>query len=166
VQENTSLIDKFKEFCEAYDEITNIPPYNMSMSQPVKTILNDKHQKTQIYLLYCHLIEIQNDFLMKVINQFNSNKNYNNDIIIQNAIEQIQKRIIIQNATKADIFEFNVKNNTILSFKELFLFFSNKDIFNKSNNETNYSNFSNIKFKLSKIEKELWPKKSRRVNNL
>ncbi len=75
VQENTSLNDKFKEFCEAYDEITNIPPYNMSMSQPVKTILNDKHQKTQIYLFYCHLIEIQNDFLMKVINQFNSNKN-------------------------------------------------------------------------------------------
>ena len=72
----------------------------------------------------------------------------------------------MQNATKADIFEFNVKNNIILSFKELFLFYSNKDIFNKSNNKINYSNFSNIKFKLSKIEKELWPKKSRRVNNL
>jgi hypothetical protein len=61
----------------------------------------------------------------------------------------------MQNATKEDIFEFNVKNKIILTFKELFLFYSNKDIFNTSNNEINYSNYSTIKFKLSKIEKEL-----------
>ena len=154
-QENSSLIKKFQEFCEAYNEITNVPPYNMSMSQLVKTILNDKIQKTPIYLLYENLIKIQNDFLNKVINEFNSNKNNNKDILVQNAIEQIQKKIIIQNATKADIFEINVKNNIILSFEELYSFYSNKDIFNKYNNKINYSNYSNIKFNLSKIEKEL-----------
>jgi len=154
-QDNSSLEIKFKEFCEAYDEITNVAPYNMSKDQKVKTILNDKYQKTPIYLLYCHLIETQNDFLNIVISEFNSNKNDNEDIIIQNAIEQIQKKIIIQNATRADIFEFNIKNNIILSLEELFSFYSNKDIFNKFNNKINYSNYSNIKFKLSKIEKEL-----------
>ena len=126
-QENSSLINKFQEFCEAYDEITNVPPYNISMSQPVKTILNDKFEKTAIYLLYENLIKIQNNFLNKVINEFNSNKDNNKDILVQNAIEQIQKKIIIQNATKADIFEFKVKNNIILSFEELFSFYSNKD---------------------------------------
>ena len=154
-QDILSLKDKFKEFCEAYDEITNVPPYNMSMSQPVKTILNDEHPKTPIYLLYEDLITTQNDFLKIVIKEFKSNNNNNEDIIIANAIEQIQKEIIIQNATKADIFEFNVKNNIILSFEELFSFYSNKDIFNKFNNKINYSKYSNIKFKLSKIEKEL-----------
>jgi hypothetical protein len=50
----------------------------------------------------------------------------------------------MQNATKEDIFEFNVKNKIILTFKELFLFYSNKDISNTSNNEINYSNYSTI----------------------
>ena len=154
-QENSPLDDKFKDFCEAYDEITNVPPYNMSKDQPVKTILNDDKEKSSIYLLYEHLIKIQNDFLKKVIQEFNITKNDNNDIIIKNAIEQIQKEIPIQNASRADIFEFNVKNNIILSFEELFSFYSMKNIFQKSNNKIDYSNYSNIKFKLSNIEKEL-----------
>ena len=127
----------------------------MNKDQPVKTILNDEKEKTPIYLLYSHLIEIQNDFLKKVVEEFKITKEDNEDIIIKNAIEQIKKEIPIQAATRADIFEFNVKNNIILSFEELFSFYSIKDIFNKSDNKINYSNYSNIKYKLSSIEKEL-----------
>ena len=148
---------KFTKFCEAYDEITNVAPYNMSKDQPVKTILIDKEEDppTPIYQLYSHLIDIQNSFLLKIIEEFNKSKKDNNDLLIQNAIEQINKKIPIQYATKADIFEFNVKNNIILSFEELFSFYSKKNIFNKLDNKIDYSKYSNIKYKLSSIEKEL-----------
>ena len=64
-----------------------------------------------IYKLYCELIDIQNRFLKEVVNLGQKN-NYKNNILVKNAIEQIKKEIPIQLATKADIFECNVKNNT------------------------------------------------------
>ena len=148
---------KFEKFCVAYDEITNVAPYNMSKDQPVKTILNDKEEDppTPIYRLYSHLIKIQNEFLLKIIEEFEKTKNDNENLLIQNAIQQIKQKIPIQLATKADIFEFNVKNNIILSFEELFSFYSMKNIFNKLDNKIDYSKYSNLKYKLSSIEKEL-----------
>ena len=55
--ENASPLDfKFNEFCEAYNEITNVPPYNMNKDQPVKTILNDEKVKTPLpfFLSFFH----------------------------------------------------------------------------------------------------------------
>ena len=156
--ENTSLDSKFEEFCSAYREITNVRPYIISVDSTVNNILNDDKKETTIFKLYKHLIEIQNHFLNGMIKEFSKNENENKDVIVSNAIEQIKKEIPIQNATKADIFEFNCKNNIILSFEELYSFYSTKDIFDKKCNETkkiDYSNYSNIKFKLSNIEKEL-----------
>jgi hypothetical protein len=155
--DNSPLDLKFKEFCLAYNEITNVAPYNMTKDLPVKNILNDNIKETPIFQLYKHLNEIQNHFLKKMIEEFTKTKSENKDIIVSNAIEQIKKEIPIQNATKADIFEFNCKNNIILSFDELYFFYSTKNIFNKSkkSKKIDYSNYSKIQFKLSNIEKEL-----------
>ena len=125
-ENSKSTLDiQFEAFCESYSQITNDLPLNITMDQPVKNILNDnkiKNKETAINKLYCHLIEIQNEYLKKIIENYNQNKDkLKEDIIIKNAIEQIQKEIPIQLATKADIFTFNVSTNVILSFEELII---------------------------------------------
>ena len=158
--EGKSLLDlQFEKFCSSYEEITNTFPLSITKDQPVKYILNDdkiKGKETPINKLYAHLIDIQNQFLNKIIDDYNSKKNeLQENIIIKNAIEQIQKEKPIQLCTKADIFSFNVSNNIILSFEELFSFYSLKNIFNDKNEKIDYSKYSEIKFKLNMIEKEL-----------
>ena len=167
IRRNTTLLDggkslldlQFEKFCKSYEEITNCVPLQITEDQPVKNILNDdkiKGKETAINKLYSHLIDIQNQFLNKIIDDYNNNKNENKEnIIIKNAIEQIQKEKPIQLCTKADIFSFNVSNNIILSFDELFSFYSLKNIFNEKNEKIDYSKYSEIKFKLNMIEKEL-----------
>ena len=142
---------KFEKFRDAYNEISD---FNIDVDRSVKCILNDDKEETMIYKLYCEFIDIQNRFLKEVAN-LEHKDNYKNNILVKNAIEQIKKEIPIQLATKADIFECNVKNNIILSFDELFSFYSTKNIFNKKNNKINYCNYSIINFEFSKIEKEL-----------
>ena len=131
----------------------------ITKDQPVKYILNDdkiKGKETPINKVYSHLIDIQNQFLNKIIDEYNKNKDaLNENIIIKNAIDQIQKDKPIQLCTKADIFSFNVSNNIILSFEELFSFYSLKNIFKGDDNKIDYSKYSEIKFKLNMIEKEL-----------
>ena len=130
----------FDIFCEAYDNIS--PSGNINKDSKVIDILNDNKEgdnASKIYKLYSEMIKIQNKFLKAIKNEIN---------------EEI-KVIKIQQATKGDIFEFNVKSNVIFSFEELYSFYSIKDIFNESNNKIDYSKYSNIKFKLSEIEKEL-----------
>ena len=127
--------------------------------QPVKYILNDdkiKGKETPINKLYSHLIDIQNLILNKIIESYNSKKSeMQENIIIKNAIEEIQKEKKIQLCTKADIFSFNLSNNVILSFDELYSFYSLKNIFNDKDEKIDYSKYSDIKFKLNMIEKEL-----------
>ena len=159
-EEGKSPLDiQFNKFCESYEEITNTEPLSITSAQPVKNILNDdkiQDKKTPINKLYRHLIDLQNEFLNKIIEDYKNNKNeIKEDIIIKNAIEQIEKEIPIQLATKGDIFSFNVSNNIILSFEELFSFYSFKNIFNEKNEKIDYSKYSQIKFKLKMIEKEL-----------
>ena len=160
LENGRSLLDiQFEKFCNSYEEITNSYPLKITADQPVKYILNDdkiKGKETPINILYSHLIDIQNQFLQKIIDDYNSKKNENEEnIIIKNAIEQIQKEKPIQSCTKADIFSFNVSNNIILSFEELFSFYSLKNIFDDKNEKIDYSKYSEIKFKLNMIEKEL-----------
>ena len=167
IRKNTTLLDdgkslldiQFKKFCDSYEEITNCLPLKITEDHFVKFILNDdkiKGQETAVNKLYSHLIDIQNQFLNKIIDDYNKQKNENKEnIIIKNAIEQIQKEKPIQLCTKADIFSFNVSNNIILSFDELFSFYSLKNIFNPKNEKIDYSKYSQIKFKLNMIEKEL-----------
>jgi len=167
IRRNTTLLDdgrsyldiQFKKFCDSYEEITNCNPLKINEDHKVKNILNDdkiKGQETAVNKLYSQLIDIQNQFLQKIIDDYNSQKNENKEnIIIKNAIDQIQKEKIIQECTKADIFSFNVSNNIILSFDELFSFYSLKNIFNPKNDKIDYSKYSQIKFKLNMIEKEL-----------
>ena len=166
-RENTTLLEngkslldtQFEKFCNSYEEITNSYPLKITADQPVKYILNDdkiKGKETPTNKLYSHLIDIQNQFLQKIIDDYNSKKNENEEnIIIKNAIEQIKKEKPIQLCTKADIFSFNVSNNIILSFDELFSFYSLKNIFNDKDEKIDYSKYSEIKFKLNMIEKEL-----------
>ena len=159
-EKGQSILDiKFKNFCESYKEITNTYPFIITEHCPVKFILNDdkiKGKETPINKLYSHLIDIQNHFLIKIIDEYNKNKDvFNENIIIKNAIEQIQKEIPIQLSTKTDIFSLNVSNNIILSFEELFSFYSLKNIFEDEDNKINYSKYSEIKFKLNIIEEEL-----------
>ena len=151
---NCILKEKFDKFCQAYNKITIVSPYNMNSKQLVKYILNDDKEESAIFKNYENLIYIQNEFLEKVINDYNKVKS-KQGVLVKNAIKQIQKNIPIQTATKADVFEFNVKNNIIVSFEELFSFYSFKNIFNKYNDKINYTNYSNIKFKLANIEQEL-----------
>ena len=151
---------QFEKFCNSYEEISNLnSPLKITEALSVMNILNDdkiKNKETPINKLYSHLIEIQNEFLQKIIDDYNNKTGeLKEDIIIKNAIEQIQKEIPIQLATKADIFSFNVSNNIILSFEELFSFYSFKDIFNEKNEKIDYSKYSHIKFKLKMIEKDL-----------
>ena len=160
IGDGKSLLDiQFKKFCDSYEEIRNSGPLKITEDQPVKNILNDnkiKGQETAVNKLYCHLIDIQNQYLNKIIDDYNKNKNENQEnIIIKNAVEQIQKEKPIQLCTKADIFSFNVSNNIILSFDELYSFYSLKNIFNAKNEKIDYSKYSEIKFKLNMIEKEL-----------
>ena len=155
-----SLLDiKFEKFCNSYEEITNSYPLKITGDQPVKYILNDdkiKGKETPINKLYSHLIDIQNLILNKIIESYNSKKSeIKENIIIKNAIEQIQKEKPIQLCTKADIFSFNLSNNVILSFDELYSFYSLKNIFNDKDEKIDYSKYSDIKFKLNMIEKEL-----------
>ena len=157
--EKSLLEIQFDKFCDSYEQIAIDMPLRITNKQMVINILNDDKipkKETPINKLYSHLIEIQNEYLQKIIDDYNSNKNeLNEDIIIKNAIEQIQKEIPIQLATKADIISFNVSNNIILSFEELFSFYSLKNIFNEEDDKIDYSKYSEIKFKLNMIEKEL-----------
>jgi len=112
-EDEKSLLDiQFEKFCDSYEEITNVSPLKITEDQPVKYILNDdkiKGKETPINLLYKHLIEIQNQFLNRIIEEYENKKNeIKEDIIIKNAIEQIKKEKPIQLCTKADIFSFNV----------------------------------------------------------
>ena len=79
----------------------------------------------------------------------------NKNTIVKNIIEQIQKEKQIQLCTKDEIFSFNVNNGIILSFRELFSFYSFRNIFNKNEETIDYTNYSEIKFKLNDIEKDL-----------
>ena len=156
-ENNIYLIDKqFEDFSSSYEYINN---ECITKDSEVIKILNDdkiKGEETVINKLYAHLIEIQNYFLNKIIEEYdNRQKKENEDFIIKNAIEQIKKEKCIQLCTKADIFSFNVSNKTILSFEELFSFYSLKNIFNDKDCKIDYSKYSEIKFKLSMIEKEL-----------
>ena len=151
------LIDKqFKEFSFAYE---NINSESITDDSCVIKILNDdkiKGEETNINKIYSHLIEIQNYYLNSIIKEYNKRKIADNeDIIIKNAIEQIKKEKCIQHCTKADIFSFKVSNKTILSFEELYSFYSLKNIFNEKDNKIDYSKYSEVKFKLKEIEKEL-----------
>ena len=150
---------QFEKSCESYEQIAICNPLRITNKQAVKNILNDDKipkKETSINRLYSDLIEIQNEFLQKIINDYNSNKDkLKEDIIIKNAIEQIKKEIPIQLATKADIFSFDVSNNIILSFEELFSFCSLKNIFNEKDDSIDYSKYSEIKYKLNMNEKEL-----------
>ena len=150
---------QFEAFCKSYQYVTNVMPLEINRNQPVKNILNDnkiKGKETVINKVYCHLIDIQNEFLNEIINNYSKNKDISKDqIIIKNAIEQIQKEIPVQLATKADIFSFNVHDDIIQSFEELFYFYSLKNIFNENDNKIDYSKYSEVKFKLNMIEKDL-----------
>ena len=102
------------------------------------------------------MIEIQNNILNKFIENYNRNKEQlKEDIIIKNAFEQIQKEKPIQLCTKDEVFSFDVNNGIILSFEKLFSFYSLKNILNKNDDKIDYSKYSEIKFKLNSIEKEL-----------
>ena len=156
-ENNNSIINKqFEDFSASYEEINN---ECITKDSEVITILNDnkiKGEESAINKLYCYLIEIQNYFLKKIIEEYdNREKKAEEDIIIKNAIEQIKKEKCIQLCTKADIFSFNVSNKIILSFDELFSFYSLKNIFNENDNLIDYSKYSEVKFKLNMIEKEL-----------
>ena len=150
---------QFKNFCESYKRVTNIMPIEINRNHPVKYILNDnkiKNEETVINKVYCHLIEIQNNYLKEIIKNYDNKKEISKEeIIIKNAIEQIKKEIPVQLATKSEIFSFNVQDDTLRSFEELFSFYSLKNIFNKENNKIDYSKYSEIKFKLNRIEQEL-----------
>ena len=72
--EQSPLALQFEKFKESYNEITHVEPFNLTADQPVRTILNDKKSQTQIYKIYCHLIEIQNEFLKKAIFEYENMK--------------------------------------------------------------------------------------------
>ena len=69
---------QFEKFCESYEEISNLSsPLNITESLPVMNILNDdkvKDKETPINKIYSHLIEIQNEFLNKIIDEYNKKK--------------------------------------------------------------------------------------------
>ena len=157
--EKSNLDNLFENFCDSYEKITNVEPLRINQNSLVKNIINDdkvKGKETPINLLYQHLIEIQNQHLNKIIESYNKYQNeIKDDIIIKNAIEQIQKEKPIQLCTNADIFSFKVSDNIILSFEELFSFYSLKNIFNGKEDKIDYSKYSEIKFKLNMIEKKI-----------
>ena len=158
---NENIFDiRFKNFCESYAKISRIKalePAQIDGNSYAICILNDnKEKKTSINKLYSRLINIQNKYLEKIIESYNNSKNKNtNDIIIENIMKQIQKKKEIQLCSKDNIFSFKVSDNIILSFEELFSFYSFKNIFNKENEKIDYSKYSEIKFKLNTIEKML-----------
>ena len=142
----TSLIEtQFEEFCKSYEIIRVDFPLQITREQPVKNILNDdkiKGKETPINKLYCHLTDIQNDFLQKIIDNYDKNRNeLKEDIIINNSIKQIKREIPIQLATKNEIFSFNFSSKIIKTFEELYSFYSLKNIFNDKNNIIDYSKY-------------------------
>ena len=145
---------KFDEFAKAYNEITHVAPFNITSDHPVKIILNDEKYRSSIYRIYENLIEIQNKLLYEVIQQYDKMESKEMEDY-RNIISQIEQKIPIQLATKSDIFSFEIKNNNILSFEELFSFYTLKHIFNEKDDKIDYSKYSNIEFKLNMIEKEL-----------
>ena len=171
------LETQFNSFCELYKKlvigIKGIKT-NIKKDDYVEEILNDEiiittkekkdnNQKensdikrSTINKLYHHLIDIQNSILNQIINNYNNQKNkIKGDVTIENLIENIKKEIPIQSATKYDIFSLKYSDPPILSFEELFSFYSSKNIFNEINNTIDYSKYSEIKFNLNIIEKEL-----------
>ena len=177
--EQTLLEKQFDDYCKSYkvisDGLIDINS-NIKREDNVEEILNDEIEiiskdnqdnknginkieikRTTINKLYYHLITIQNNILNKIIDNYNKNKNEEKeDIIIKNAINQINKEIPIQLATTSDVFSLKYSDPpAILSFEELYSFYSSKNIFNENNNKIDYSKYSEIKFNLLTIEKEL-----------
>ena len=71
---DNSLDLQFQKFCEAYNEINeeaNIKPTTINKNKPIITILNDKNKNSSINQLYSFLIKTQNEFLLKVIEEYN-----------------------------------------------------------------------------------------------
>ena len=181
--ENSPLENQFDKYCESYNKISievGEIKLRINRGDNVIEILNDEKvniinddknnqikdnnkieiQRTSINKLYNYLINIQNKILNQIINSYNSQKDkMKENIFLKNAVEQINKEIPIQLATKSDIFSLKYSDSVILSFEELFSFYSSKNIFNDNNDKIDYSKYSQIKFNLEIIEKEL-------INNL
>ena len=176
--ERSNLEIQFEDYCKSYGKISiGIGGIHLRVRREdsVKEILNDEMtiiskenkdnqnngkdieiERTTINKLYHHLINIQNNILNKIINEYNSKKdNIKEEIIIKNAIEQLNKEIPIQLAFKGDIFSLKYSDSVILSFEELYSFYSSKKIFNPDNDKIDYSKYSEIKFNLNIIEREL-----------
>ena len=174
--EISPLEKKFNNFCKSYKEISidlGDIYSNITRENEVCNILNDEIKSTiknnkkkeennnkieikrsTINKLYNNLRNIQNKFLNQIISNFKENK-MKEDIIIKNYIDQIKQEIPIQLATKNDIFSLKYSDGPIISFEELYSFYSSKNIFNKDNDKIDYSKYSQIKFKLNIIEREL-----------
>jgi len=153
-----NLFNHFKKGWEKiYKEISNydckgkLKPKIITEDDCLAYCLNDNSENDYgkyIASAYSDIIKYQNKFLEPLIDI-----NANNDYLYIYS-NQINKKIIVQRATKKEIVSFNINNNLYKSFDNLIYSFCYRNCF-KENGDVYYLKYKDIKFDLLSIEIEL-----------
>ena len=142
----------FEKFLNSWNKL-NDKKISLSKDSPLINFLIDKEElaKTNpINIAFYDFIRLQNNFLTSIVNP-SENKENKNDILYF-YFDTIKKTINVQDS----------KNNQIdlsgINMNSLIIKNSKRNIFNKGNNDIDYSNYNSFIYDLDSIEKELGEK--------
>ncbi|OUM60841.1 hypothetical protein PIROE2DRAFT_13322 [Piromyces sp. E2] len=148
----------FKNFRKGWEKIHNdLSNYDCHGKLPVKNITSED------YLAYILNDNIENDFGKYIATAYKDFITYQNEFFsellnikdkqyLNSYLNQIKKKIIVQNATSNEVVSLTVENEIFDSFDELIYAFSYRNGNKKDGNyKKNYFDFNSIEIELSKI---------------
>ena len=137
--------------CKILREINNgEKPLDISQDNALSYFLVDDGEKEGGMFLasaYEHFIQWQNEFIEEII----SNNKMNG--ILNSYVTQLEKEIIVQDATKSDII--NIDDNIYKNLNELISSCSMRNIINNKDNSIDYKKYNDIIYNYDLIEEEL-----------
>ena len=155
------LFENFKkDWNQSYEHLSNfdcngrMDDISINEDSCLAYILNDisdNGYRKYIATFYNDVISIQNDILEKMIIPNNSRKEY-----LQHYKYQIERRIMVQDATSNELISFDINNELYRSFDSLIFTFSDRNYFkNQNENTINHTDHKSIKYYFENIEEAL-----------
>ncbi len=160
---NKNIKENFNSFKTAWNEIyTLITQYNCQSITPIKIdedkslsfILADNVENygLQISGMYYEFLTVHNLFVSTIIENIKLNK----DSKFSFFIDQLEKKILIQNVTENEIFDFSkIKAEYFLDFEEIINENSFRNIPSSKDNKVNYMKNKEIIYNFEYIEELL-----------